>query len=706
MAASTTLAAPKPDRVATTWMPGSTTPYTLSVADDGGAAAGLATDGSLFLLDLETWNSADVTACAASVPVAVAVQSAGAHGGSEASDGGHFLWVACDDGTVETTQWLGRAFSTDFEGEVFTLDEAAEWLVVEGSDVHAVKSSGGAVTFQTMSGASDAVDDAVEVTGGSAEALEEVFFLGDSTVEGIAIWHAASELALVSVPDGEATTSGTLSADPVDASPGPNGLYLATPSGVASWLPGDADLVELLDASDPNAILGTFDADGAGWEYILVQRDDVVEVFDSESDDAPTSFSAAITAVDMVQAGPGDALVANLDGSVSLLTGRPFVDNAVLSAYFGIEGATIDLDFDVDESGDWQLRLGGDREDYDPDDATLITGGTVTSGQGSVNASFTIDDSFVEGENTLWIDFFDSAENHGWARLTFEIETADKSCPICPDCDVCPTGCNGGADAGCSSVNGSGGVLMMLLGLSLVATRRRQTALAALLAAAMLAPVEASAQERGLARFDRDTTAAWSNFEFRWGRLTPLDDSLQRQYGGGNEFTLSGGPQIFRIVEFDFSVGFYLKRGVLLGETSNTLTGTQSRLQMANLGAALTLRAHVLDEQPFVPFASVGPNWVFWRTDGFNVATGDDGSDELTVDTGDRQVGSRGGWHWQAGGQILLDWLSPRRASILEASSGINDTWLTISYRRQYAEGGGGANLSGWAFHVGLQIDY
>jgi hypothetical protein len=117
------------------------------------------------------------------------------------------------------------------------------------------------------------------------------------------------------------------------------------------------------------------------------------------------------------------------------------------------------------------------------------------------------------------------------------------------------------------------------------------------------------------------------------------------------------------------------------------------------LSAGITLRAHIIDEQPVVPFGSFGFDYVFFR--------------ENTVDSENQPVltsrttGSKSGYHWSAGINILLDLLAPTRAGRLEAATGINDTWLTLAYRDQrVGPNKGGFDFSGWSIFLGLKVDY
>jgi hypothetical protein len=268
-----------------------------------------------------------------------------------------------------------------------------------------------------------------------------------------------------------------------------------------------------------------------------------------------------------------------------------------------------------------------------------------------------------------------------------------------------------GGPAGCAS---TGGPLLGLasVGALLAARRRGVAALLALLALGAASPA-AHAEEtrsRGLSRFDRDISPAWTTFQFRhdfqqFGFKNTDNatqkaswDDLRSVYGPwASVLRVEVGPQIFRVFEVNFGVGFMSHKGDAVGSGSDA-SAEQVRMQWFPLSIGGTLRAHILDEQPVVPFVNAGVDWVFYREDTLS------GTD---VDKAARLIGSKSGWHWAAGGDILLDTFSPSRAARLEAGTGINDTWLTLRYSQQrVGPNGGGFDFSGWAFGIGLKLDY
>jgi hypothetical protein len=266
---------------------------------------------------------------------------------------------------------------------------------------------------------------------------------------------------------------------------------------------------------------------------------------------------------------------------------------------------------------------------------------------------------------------------------------------------------DGGA-AGCDVRGGSAGFgAAAWLGFAALARRRRGLALAAALGVATASSAPAHAQDderpnRSLSRFDRDTTSSWASFEFRHDFQQLQGDVLRNSFAPWvSTFRFEAGPQIFRVAELDFGFGFTTKKGFQLDPTTLERSDEEQRFQALPLSLGATARLHILDEQPIVPYAGAGIDWVFYRVD--EIASGDTG---VTVDKSARLTGSKKGWHYQVGGNILLDALAPTRAAQLEATTGINDTWLTIEYRAQQVGKGTPLDLSGWALSVGLKMDY
>lgn len=245
----------------------------------------------------------------------------------------------------------------------------------------------------------------------------------------------------------------------------------------------------------------------------------------------------------------------------------------------------------------------------------------------------------------------------------------------------------------CSSLGSTGGASLWGLGLLAAAgaARRRKGALVGLVGLSVATTAEAAPFGK---RIDQSKTFA--NFELRYGGLFPQDANLKTVYGDTGHMVLNmeAGPTLFQVLELDFLFGFYQKLNFTIDPDTGARSADRTMMTWYPLGVDATLRLHLIDEQPIVPFGRAGVDYVLWNEKSDNGAGGKD-----------KISGSKFGWHWGVGGNILLDMFAPGRASQLEAHSGINDSWLTVEYRRQMFNTDG-LDFSGSQFTVGLKLDW
>jgi len=247
--------------------------------------------------------------------------------------------------------------------------------------------------------------------------------------------------------------------------------------------------------------------------------------------------------------------------------------------------------------------------------------------------------------------------------------------------------------------------------------RRRVVAAAALVAA----PMSASAFE-----LPKDETGHTGSFEAHWGSLSfPRDASgnataaLDHAYGSANGtmdgIFLEASPSAWQIAELNFGLGLSAKTGNQLGTDSGLPSADTAKLSWADFALGGTLRLQVLDEQPIVPFASIGWHHLIWR-EGWDNGTAADSTKLFHPGNRDHVAGAFRGRHTSLGFDVLLDLFAPGRASLLEAQTGINDTFLTIEWRKQDianrvgdaepAAGQSGYDFSGNVWSVGLKLDF
>lgn len=143
------------------------------------------------------------------------------------------------------------------------------------------------------------------------------------------------------------------------------------------------------------------------------------------------------------------------------------------------------------------------------------------------------------------------------------------------------------------------------------------------------------------------------------------------------------------------SIGYAQKRGTALREDNGDLSPSSERetLQVVPASVDLTYRMNLFDNQVLVPYGGAGVDyWYFINS----------------TEVGDRSTrGAKTGWHWRAGGQLLLDVFEPRAAGNLYRSWGIHNTYLFGEYRisRVSDFGEPGFDLSDRTWFAGLMIE-
>ncbi|MBW2254220.1 MAG: hypothetical protein JRI25_06420, partial [Deltaproteobacteria bacterium] len=252
------------------------------------------------------------------------------------------------------------------------------------------------------------------------------------------------------------------------------------------------------------------------------------------------------------------------------------------------------------------------------------------------------------------------------------------------------------------------GWLALALGALALGARRRWGVMAgsAVLVLAALVPGE------GRAEPTHDLTPAWGNFEFRYGSLQFVKDvggdeddpnAVVEVYGrSGDVGYLEIGPQIGRVLEFDVGVGLFQKVASATS-TSGDESGEIAMLTLWPFYVDASLRLHLLDEQFLVPFFRMGLDYLLWSEER-----------ESSAGSRDKTRGGKAGFHFGLGAGLLLDTFAQGRASLLEANTGINDTYLLFEWRRQRVEPGHflfwdnseGLSFSGDLFQVGLKLDF
>ena len=359
-------------------------------------------------------------------------------------------------------------------------------------------------------------------------------------------------------------------------------------------------------------------------------------------------------------------------------------------------------------------------EPFDP--TSFASGGPIYNGTARFENPLVLSDAKHSTETTISIEPLENDVKHYIAVRA--VDSGDKESALSNVVSGTPSRGLTGAEAagesggspcseGCAtqgSSTGWGWATAVLVGLGLVRRRRHvAAAFAAAMALGSLAvatPAQAKDDDhsRQSILVRKDSSPVVGNFEFRYGSFAIEDPDISSVYNSSLDmFQFEAGPQILRFAEID--VGFNLVRNK--SNPVRALDGASSsdeiRLTIIPITLDVTLRAHVLDEQPVVPFVRYGWDYAFFS------------ERRLGEDNATPVRGAKTGSHLGAGVNLLLDILSPNRASLLEAQSGINDTWVTLEWRRNRiddrsrpwgAPKNKGFNFSGDVFSVGLKIDY
>jgi hypothetical protein len=188
------------------------------------------------------------------------------------------------------------------------------------------------------------------------------------------------------------------------------------------------------------------------------------------------------------------------------------------------------------------------------------------------------------------------------------------------------------------------------------------------------------------------------------GSLSFADTRMASSYGeSGNLSLLLGRSLSLRhILELDAGAGLVRSTGSLLAADGVTSSGEDVRLLMLPVTVAGTLRVDLFENQPIVPYASVGGDYWLWR---------ETWATDRKLLTDDAIGGGMYGWHWAMGGQILLDIFDQDQASQLQARRGVVDSYLTFEYREtnigdwQLSDDNKGLLLGGSVVSLGLRFD-
>jgi hypothetical protein len=772
-----------PDRLASTYVAGAD--ISDIVASDDGSLVGWpdAGNGTFTVLDTGTFDPFSLSTCAGSRGAAVT---------GDATKGWTFF-VGCTDGTVKAVDvttdgdvTLSESTYTVGTGQVEALetDGTTVWAVVRGED--------GGLTVEAVTLASGA---AVDGFGSalSSEDIEDTTLTSDSLI----VAHGQDEVSKVSRTAGTVLTpQSSLGRSLVDAFPYSAGsaVYLADSGGGLVRFESDNDYVPLTVSGDTTTAVGIHPDEG--WMVLGAGDDALLYDFDGGTLSEVGTISGAANLTELVVI-DGYALGATEDGTVLVLTDRPWVTVESVSPATAVDGDEVTVTFSADIAGDYEVYIGGD----------VAKAGGERVGSGSVAAgvpesvTFTVGGAaYAEGENRVWV-FVDDAGNEGRAAGTLTVDnppgrvqldasdvsfgnqsvivifdgltdedieryaifvdvnpftaadypvggpafTGDDAVDLplvitaepggrvsrtiypltngttyyvavraydegelegpmsniqtaTPQATYCAS-CLAGEEGGffppiCGTdVRPAGWLAAAAAGVALLRRRRAAGAVGALLLAGVLAlPARAEAAA------DEDESPRNMNIQLRYGPTTVAEPWIQAVYGdSGHEVLWLEYGFASRFLDINLGAGFFQELGFMQTE-SGAVSGEHTMFTMVPLALSVTGRVDILDEQPVVPFGRVGLDYWIWRENWYVAA---DGS------TDNERVGGKPGWHFGGGLLLLLDGIDRKAASRLEATTGINDTYVVAEYRKTLlVHGDDQINLSSSEFTFGLKLDF
>lgn len=767
-----------PDRLAATYPVG--TDVTDIVIDAEGLQVGWSDSGAgtLTILDTGTFDTTVLNACPGARGVAV-------HGGAAA--GWSFL-VGCADGTVATIDVSPEGLATRATETLSVGTGAVYALETDGMNLWAVVGEGDDLVLQAVTlGSGAKVEGFGQVL--SNDTLEDTALTSDS----ILVVHGADEVSKVSKTAGTVITpQSSLGRSLVDAYPYPdaNAVYLADEGGGLVRFESDNDYVPLtIDAATTTAV-GIRASEG--WMVLGAGNDALLYSFDGTTIGELDTISGAANLRELVTI-DGYALGATEDGSVLVLTDRPWVDVSLVSPSEAVTGDTVTVTFSSDIGGDYSVYAGGTVDAP----GTLLDTGTIDAGA-SATSEFVVDGSaFAEGANRIWV-FVDDGGNVGRAAGGLSVDNPPEQVQLGPDgvgfgngaltvafdgltaadiasyvifvdskpfeaedfprggplfsgddlieapivitavpgesvsrtiapltngstyyvavraydtgglegpmsevqsetpeqtwCATCLAGDEGGFfPTTCGVVDGTraGFIAVVLAGAALLRRRRVAVAAAGLLAVAV--PLDA------LASTDDDQGPRTMNVQLRYGPTTVTEPYVQQIFGDDTEILWFEYGYASRFVDANLGIGFFQELG-FLQTLDGRVSAEHDMLTMVPLALSVTGRLDLLDEQPIVPFGRIGVDYWMWRE---NWYVADKGATEF------ERSGGKYGWHYGGGLMLLLDVLDRRAGSRLEATTGINDTYLVAEYRKtNLVHGDDQVNLSSSEFSFGLKFDF
>ena len=226
-----------------------------------------------------------------------------------------------------------------------------------------------------------------------------------------------------------------------------------------------------------------------------------------------------------------------------------------------------------------------------------------------------------------------------------------------------------------------------------------------ILALALLLPASAPAQEP----MGKDDASPESKKMFttslNFGGLFLDDTNIQAIYGSQGRFytqlTFGIVPLSKYVhIEVDVSLAFSQFSGQQVFVETGAGSADKVMLTLFPITVDLLVGVDIAEEQPVVPYGGIGFNYTLWR--------------ENEHGGGQEWAGDKLGWSGFFGAAFLLDVIEKHRSRALDASTGINDAYLTFEGRYRQVDGQivdgvlntDGLGFGGWSVQGGVKLVY
>ena len=227
----------------------------------------------------------------------------------------------------------------------------------------------------------------------------------------------------------------------------------------------------------------------------------------------------------------------------------------------------------------------------------------------------------------------------------------------------------------------------------------RRTSL--LLAVLLLLPTLAQAAPK----FHSDESRKIATTSINFGGAFFDDPNIQDIYGGAGMFfpNLTFGllPWTkFVHVEIDVGLSFIQFQGAQVFVSGGGSSADKVQMTVLPITVDLLVGIDIVDEQPVVPYGGFGLNYTLFREESL-ISSAEWSGDKL-------------GFSAFFGGAFLLDVIEVTRSRTLDATTGINDVYLTVEGRyrdvkTQIRDGTvytDGLSFSGWSIMAGIKFVY